>query len=205
MRLFTLGLLLSLASAASAGAKVLPKPTSAETILVNFYTRHGLGVPTKTLHSVAGLTTKWALRAGIPDQVPILLSMAHRETHMTPGLVCDHGRSVGVYQVNKADNSGYRAWWRSKGFTIDKGLDTEVAYGVAAYWRKLQYARGDVFTAVRMYNGVGPDARKHAMKVLRSRKNIFGIGHKVGEKALLYSSKSHGPSKAHNKKKRRKK
>lgn len=180
MKLLGWILLVAMATGAQGGA------TKEERVLVGFYRKH---YP-KHEYSVADLSTlarsteKYARLLCLQGELDTLLALAHREAQCRKDRLGDDGKSFGAYQTLLDDMEEFRGFWKRRGIKLRPvmDLDTQCAFGVAEFYKKLLVSRGNVWGAVRRYNGSGPMAQRHARKVFVSRRVIFGRPHVEGER-----------------------
>jgi hypothetical protein len=161
-------------------------PSSQEKALLYFYFKADPSVQPAFLSEVVHGTEKYAKKLGLSSQVDTLLSMAHRESGFNP--YADDGlgkrRSLGFYQTREQYREMLYKFWLDRKVRLGPwdSVDTQCAFGVAEFWIKLQASKGNVWEAVRRYNGGGVKAREYAAKVMISRRAIFHRKHRKGEK-----------------------
>lgn len=146
--------------------------------LVKWYARNYPAVDPSYLRFVAAETESLAKRVGHGDKVETMLAMWHVESHYRQD--ADDGDSYGVTQTRRRYEKRLRRWWLDRGVSLGSFADPtcQVAFGVAEFSQHWHYARRSnkrLWDTVRRYNGSGPGARKHAAKVFRARKMIFGV------------------------------
>ncbi len=90
------------------------------------------------------------------------------------GLEAGAGHASNFGQVTFGTFPASLALIKRRGFELPEGPEGEVALAVAAYRLKLSVAKGDIWRAVRLYNGAGPRAQRHLRMVRRWHHEIFG-------------------------------
>ena len=131
--------------------------------------------------------------AGILCMDPLVAtfaSMLHRESSFDPASKGVPGEdSEGVAQTSRSERRRLRRFWLRHGVQLGpfKEIRTQVFFGVAVFYFKLDYAKGNVKDAVRRYNGGVKGkksmlrAREYARRVMRSRDVIFKQPYRYGE------------------------
>lgn len=157
-------------------------------MLVAFYKAHHPEIQSAYLREVVHHTQKWAARLCLTHEIDTILSMGHRESGFDPtaddiAITGPGKNSVGIYQTRKDYRPWLRAFWLKRGYRLgaDDDVETQVAFGVAEFYVHLGRSGGNVWGAVRRYNGSGHRAQEHARKVFVSRRVIFKRPHYDGE------------------------
>ena len=170
-------------------ALCLPASAEPDRALFRFYHKNYPKIQREYLEKVTERTKVWASRVCLQDETDTLLSIIHTESRFE--LVCDDGlgkrRSLGFFQTREQYRPALRRWWLKDGWKLgpDDSVDTQCAYGVLEFAMQLRYAHGNVFGAVRRYNGGGAKAQDYARKVFRFRRLIFARPQVVGESHSL--------------------
>lgn len=147
--------------------------------LVAYYHTHDPSVDEGLLRYVVAETQRLAKVVDHPDHVETMLAMWHVESRYDQK--SDDGQSYGIAQTRKDYEAGLRKWWLSRRVSLGSFDDptAQVAFGVAEFSKDWYYARkagkGRLWEAVMRYNGSGRAARRHADRVFKARKAIFGI------------------------------
>lgn len=175
------------------------KPQDPETQLAAFYKRHFPVKEAKYIHAVCVYTTKYARVVGLEDEVPLLLSMAFRESGFNPLAVGNPKieKSFGIYQTQQQYLKKLRAWWLSNNCDLpgDQTIEAQCAYGVSELFMKISDSHGDLLDAVRRFNGGGKGgkglktAQSYSHNVMKARKMIFEIKYAKGERHRQRSDK----------------
>jgi hypothetical protein len=132
-------------------------------------------------------TVEAAQLLGLEDQTDTLLSMWVQESNFNSGAHGDlahHDDSIGVAQTRRFQLRHWRSFWLHRHIDLpsfSKSIRTQCFYGVAEYCEHLHAARGDVYDAVRRYNGSGQLARDYAAKVMQIRDLVFHRPYTVPE------------------------
>lgn len=141
-----------------------------------------------TLVKAVEFTSEAADLLCISDQTDTMLAMWHRESDFeplafNPCLRTPNQDSLGICQTQRADMQRWRKFWLKRGIKLGpfKNVGTQVYFGVAEFYTKLQANHGDVLLAVERYNGKGKQARKYASKVMKFRAKFFNRPYKMGE------------------------
>lgn len=159
--------------------------SSGEKRLFAFYAKNYPEIQLEYLSEVVSDTKRYAKKLCLGGELDTLLSMAHRESHFD--MFADTRPvedSFGIYQTRIQYEGRLRRFWLNRGVTLGsiEDVETQCAFGVAEFWLHLQAAGGNIWGAVRRYNGSGAAAHRHAKKVFISRRVIFGRPHVDGEK-----------------------
>ena len=119
-------------------------------------------------------TERFARKLNLQAHVPTMLCMWHRESNYDPTLLSPKD-CYGVSQLVLTEEPRWRKFWAKRKVYLGPIDDptTQVAFGVAEYYRKLRRSRGNVYLAVRRYNGRGPAAKEYARRVFMTRKMVF--------------------------------
>jgi len=124
-----------------------------------------------------GLKTEYyANLLGLDCYGQTMLSQWHRESAYRNVRGLD-GKSIGYTQTIIGRQNHWRQFWKLYGVRLGgiRTMDFQVAAGVAEFKEHLDLARGDVWEAVRRYNGSGPRAREYADRVFKTRQVVFGV------------------------------
>lgn len=133
----------------------------------------GERVNQQLLRECVHYTYKYSVMLCIGSQLDTELAMWHVESRFHPSE--DDGTSFGISQINPHREKEWRRFWARRHVYLPKITDpeTQIAFGVAEFQEKLRFTKGNVWTAVRRYNGGGPMARKYARTVFAARKKLF--------------------------------
>ena len=132
-----------------------------------------------------GATCEAAEILELSAQVDTMLSMWLQESHFKVAAEGDDGHSLGIAQTRLRSLRKIRALWRARGYKLPAfrgNPRTQAFFGVMEFSRHLHWARGDVFEAVRRYNGSGLRAAHYASDVMATRARLFARPYVPGEK-----------------------
>lgn len=122
------------------------------------------------------------------EHARIMLCMWHRESAYNQKasdakVVGMRKRSQGIAQTRRSYFTRLRKFWKDRGVELGSFDDpsTQVAFGVAEFKEKLTQSKGDVYDAVRRYNGGGEGASalnkaracEYAYKVFVTRTVVY--------------------------------
>ena len=116
---------------------------------------------------------RWNYRLKVPQEaVDEQIALWVQESKF--GLEAGAGHASNFGQVTFGTFPDSLALIERRGYQLPEGPEGEVALAVSAYRLKLSVAKGDIWRAVRLYNGAGPRAQRHLRMVRRWHKDIFG-------------------------------
>lgn len=173
----------------------LEHPYDYEGNLVVYYRPWTGGRTDPVIVKAVKYTIEAAERLGIETQTDTMLAMWHRESWYDPKaddrkLVGKKLRSLGIAQTRASYMKKLRKFWLKRGKKLGpfSEIRTQAYFGVAEFYLKLEATHGDVWEAVRSYNGGGNGgqglvkSRKYAHSVMTDRAVIFGRPYKPGER-----------------------
>lgn len=178
--LLFVALLAVLLVAAVRAKPISPSPVSAEQRMFDFYRTKRIIMGVRHAQEVmeCGKWTRYyAQKVGIEEHMETLLCLWHAESEFRdiPGI---DGLSFGRAQTCYGYQARLRKWWLDRGEVLDPSdhaVSTQMAFGVAEFYQKLEFSHGDIFLAVARYNGCGQAAFNHAKRVFHMRKVHYGM------------------------------
>ena len=122
------------------------------------------------------------------------LSQLMQESSMDPSVKSFDG-SAGIAQTLVEDNPQWGRFWLSRKVVLepfDESVRTQVFYGASALYVKLRHSKGDLWGAVRRYNGAGKAAELYVRRVMKIRAVIFKRPYTPGEKIIRHRPRRRG-------------
>lgn len=168
-----------------------PEGSKQEQLFLKFYSKYYPKVQTEYLREIIRDVEKYDAKLGIPQVTDVFLCIGHRESCDFNPYEDDHlpnGRhSIGFFQTREQYIPDLRGFWEERGITLgpNDSVDSQCALGVAEFYLKLHDSNGNLWGAVRRYNGGGPKARQYATNVMISRKAIFHHPYVEGERIVF--------------------